>query len=54
MLRRFGNIMTPLSRNKNASSKGVKYSLNKNNIWVRKTGFGWLPGVSYPIAELKY
>ena len=54
MFRRFGDIMTSLSRNKNASSKGVKYSLKKNNIWARKTGFGWLPSVSYPIAELTY
>ena len=54
MFRRFGDIMTPLSSNKNASSKGVKYSLNKNNIWARKIGVGWLPGVSYPIAELTY
>jgi len=54
MFRRFGDIMTPLSRNKNASSKGVKYSLNKNDIWARKIDVGWLPSVSYPIAELTY
>ena len=37
MLRRFGEIMPPLSRNKNASSKGVKYNLNNS---LRSKRFG--------------